>query len=87
MINDETDSIGMYDYFRSHAIISDETNDQIHKYCDFSPNVTDQSNECNTANEIVDRDLQHIDIYNIYAPLCMNKNLTSKPKPTVYLYS
>ncbi|KAL8227827.1 hypothetical protein R6Q57_015411 [Mikania cordata] len=80
VINDETDNIGMYDYFHSHFLISDETNDQIHKYCDFSPNATKQTDECNKATKEAEHDTNNIDIYNIYAPLCLNANLTSKPK-------
>ncbi|KAI3744026.1 hypothetical protein L1987_57098 [Smallanthus sonchifolius] len=81
VINDETDIVGMYDYFHTHALISNETRDQIRKQCDFSPNVTKQTDECNKVTDHVDRDLDdHIDIYNIYAPLCLNQNLTSSPK-------
>ncbi|MFS8027477.1 putative carboxypeptidase D [Helianthus anomalus] len=81
VINDETDNIGMYDYFHTHAVISDETSNQIHKFCDFSPNVTEPTDECkkaiHEAEHIFNTD---IDIYNIYAPLCWNNNLTSRPK-------
>ena len=87
MINDETDDLGMYQYFGSHALVSDETSAQIHKYCDFSPNVTRQSAECNKATDVVNSNLQNIDIYNIYAPKCIKPYLTSSPKPTVNLYS
>ncbi|KAI3448852.1 hypothetical protein Pfo_005517 [Paulownia fortunei] len=82
VINDETDVKGMYEYFGSHALISDDTTDQIMKYCDFSPNATKQSDECNVAANEADRNVNHIDIYNIYAPLCLNSSLTDKPKKT-----
>ncbi|XP_071708836.1 serine carboxypeptidase-like 40 [Rutidosis leptorrhynchoides] len=81
VINHQTDESGMYDYFATHALISDETSDQIHKYCDFSPNVTHKSDECNDAIESADRIVFKIDVYNIYAPSCLNGNLTSIPKP------
>ncbi|KAJ9563919.1 hypothetical protein OSB04_009079 [Centaurea solstitialis] len=80
VINDATDLIGMYDYFGSHALVPDETIDQIQKYCDFSRNATTQPNECNKANDDANGDLENIDIYNIYAPSCRNENLTSTPK-------
>ncbi|KAI3719621.1 hypothetical protein L6452_20523 [Arctium lappa] len=80
VINDYTDSIGMYDYLGSHAIVSDDTIDKIRKYCDFSANATSQSNECDEANIDANGDLANIDIYNIYAPLCRSENLTSRPK-------
>ncbi|XP_076883797.1 serine carboxypeptidase-like 40 [Bidens hawaiensis] len=81
VINDETDSIGMYDYFHTHALISDETREQIQKHCDFSPNATEGNAECKKVTDHVDNDLyEKIDIYNIYAPKCLNYDLTSKPK-------
>ena len=75
----------MYQYFGSHALVSDETSAQIRKYCDFSPNVTTQSAECNKANEDVNRNLENIDIYNIYAPICLDPNFTLIPKPASHV--
>ncbi|KAK8639821.1 hypothetical protein V6N13_138188 [Hibiscus sabdariffa] len=78
VINDETDSKGMYDYLGSHALISDETVDGINKYCSFSSEET--STECDAVNEEIARDIYYLDIYNIYAPLCHNSSLTVIPK-------
>ncbi|PIN27143.1 Serine carboxypeptidases (lysosomal cathepsin A) [Handroanthus impetiginosus] len=83
VIDDESDVKGMYEYFGSHALVSDETTEQIMKYCDFSPNATKQSEKCNEAAEAVGRNINHLDIYNIYAPLCSNSSLTDKPKKTL----
>lgn len=81
VINDETDVKGMYDYFVSHALISDETAYKIKKYCNFENNSeADPSNECNAATEEADQDIYFLDIYNIYAPLCHNSSLTVLPK-------
>ncbi|KAL8171499.1 hypothetical protein V2J09_023303 [Rumex salicifolius] len=81
VINDETDEMGMYEYFWTHALISDQTRNTIIKTCDFSPSSSSQSKECiNAANE-ADIGVNYIDIYNIYAPICLNSNLTSKPRP------
>ncbi|XP_022770056.1 serine carboxypeptidase-like 40 [Durio zibethinus] len=81
VINDETDVKGMYDYFESHALISDETAYRIQKYCNFaSENNSESSIECNAATDEANRDVNNIDIYNIYAPLCHNSNLTVRPK-------
>ncbi|KAL1559579.1 Serine carboxypeptidase-like 40, variant 2 [Salvia divinorum] len=80
VINDETDTIGMYEYFGSHALVSDETTKQIVTYCNFSPNATTQPDKCNQAAEEADRNVNVIDIYNIYAPLCSNPNLTQTPR-------
>ncbi|KVH97340.1 Peptidase S10, serine carboxypeptidase [Cynara cardunculus var. scolymus] len=68
VINDYTDSIGMYDYLGSHAILSDDTIDQIRKYCDFSSNATTQSDECNQANNDANRDLEHINLQGTIHP-------------------
>lgn len=79
VINDETDSLGMYDYFVSHALISYELSHQIHKHCNFSAGAS-ISNACTKATEAVTNSTTPIDIYNIYAPLCFDGNLTAKPK-------
>lgn len=82
VINDETDVRGMYEYFGSHGLVSDDTTDQIMKYCDFSPSATTQPDKCNEAANKAENDISSIDIYNIYAPLCKNSSLTDKPKKT-----
>ena len=72
----------MYDYFGSHAIISDETAYTIRKYCNFSPDAVTQPNTCIDATNDADFNIEAIDIYNIYAPLCFDGNVTTKPKKT-----
>ncbi|KAM4082325.1 hypothetical protein ACJW30_11G164200 [Castanea mollissima] len=80
VINDETDEKGMYDYLATHVIISDEANNKIQKYCDFSPNATKSSSQCNEGYNLASTSSDPIDIYNIYGPLCHNTNLTVHPK-------
>lgn len=81
VINDETDTRGMYEYFASHALISDEVEAEIQKQCKFTIPESEETDECKMAGSIADYDAHsHIDIYAIYAPLCHNTNLTSKPK-------
>jgi serine carboxypeptidase-like clade 2 len=80
VINDETDTQGMYDYFATHALIPDRVVSQIQKYCDFSPNAGNQSPMCIAALEAVFPNIGNINIYNIYAPLCFSTNITSRPK-------
>ncbi|KAL2491643.1 Serine carboxypeptidase-like 40 [Abeliophyllum distichum] len=80
VINDDTDTKGMYDYFESHALISDGTLNKIQKYCNFSTDSSQESDECIGASNEADTDVNSIDIYNIYAPLCSNTSLTDKPK-------
>ncbi|CAL0310296.1 unnamed protein product [Lupinus luteus] len=78
VINDETDSLGMTDYLASHAIISDHAAHDIKTFCNFSSD--DNPIQCQTARDEYHRDISFIDIYNIYAPLCNNPNLTTFPK-------
>ncbi|KAL5995229.1 hypothetical protein ACLOJK_025287 [Asimina triloba] len=80
VINEETDSLGMYDFFWTHALVSDETIKDMHKYCNFSPEATTQPKKCIDANDEVGTDLSSLDIYSIYAPLCFSSNHTDKPK-------
>ncbi|PSS09967.1 Serine carboxypeptidase-like, partial [Actinidia chinensis var. chinensis] len=81
LINDDTDLVGIYDYLASHAIISDESLYQIKKYCNVGVNATPPSlDKCRAVGNDVYMDLENIDIYNIYAPLCHNANLTQKPR-------
>ncbi|TKY67959.1 Serine carboxypeptidase 40 [Spatholobus suberectus] len=76
VINEETDMPGMYDYLASHAIISDKAA-YVNKACDIS---TKNQSDCDAAEEEVDKDIEYIDLYNIYAPVCKNTNLTALPK-------
>jgi serine carboxypeptidase-like clade 2 len=80
VINDETDERGMYDYFATHALVPDRVVSQIQKYCNFSPKAVNQSSECTAAINVVDPNIDDIDIYNIYAPICLSTNLTVLPK-------
>lgn len=80
MINDETDTPGMYDYFHSHALISDEVALSIQKHCDFSPNENPHSKACSAALIEANETYDILDIYNIYAPVCTDRKLTSSPR-------
>ena len=87
VINDETDAIGMYEYYASHALVSDEITKQVLRYCDFSPKATEQSDKCNEAQQQVDKNTNNIDIYSIYSPLCHNSDLTPKPTKASVTYT
>ncbi|XP_065000588.1 serine carboxypeptidase II-3-like isoform X4 [Musa acuminata AAA Group] len=80
VINDETDSRGIYDFFWTHALISDATVEAIQKYCNFSPNAVEEPPQCIDAAREANQVTEELDIYNIYAPLCFSSNLTSPPK-------
>ncbi|CAI9102938.1 OLC1v1001334C1 [Oldenlandia corymbosa var. corymbosa] len=80
-INDETDSIGMYEYWASHALISQETLKEISNNCDFSPNGT-LTDKCSTITNQTEKLYDEIDVYSIYAPMCLSVGkLTPTPKP------
>ncbi|KVI06659.1 Peptidase S10, serine carboxypeptidase [Cynara cardunculus var. scolymus] len=67
-IDDSTSYEGMYDYYWTHALNSDETNAGINKNCDYvSGNFSDA---CYQYQSQGDGEYGGIDIYNIYAPLC-----------------
>ncbi|GER48688.1 serine carboxypeptidase [Striga asiatica] len=78
-INDEDDIIGMFEYWQTHALISNETLNQILEYCDFCPNVN-LSDKCIKILDRVYDLFDEIDVYSIYAPSCLNPNLTKTPK-------
>ncbi|KAJ4843427.1 hypothetical protein Tsubulata_011685 [Turnera subulata] len=79
VVNDKTDYRGMYDYRGSHALISPENLRRIRRNCKFLPNVND-SNVCIAATKRADAEVNDIDVYNIYGPLCFNQTLTPKPR-------
>ncbi|KAK7404258.1 hypothetical protein VNO78_05002 [Psophocarpus tetragonolobus] len=78
VINEETDTVGLYDYLASHAIISDKAA-YTNKACDLSSSKIKES-ECNAAEEEIREDIEYIDLYNIYAPVCKSDKLTGQPK-------
>ncbi|KAF3956590.1 hypothetical protein CMV_018292 [Castanea mollissima] len=81
-IDDNTGQAGMYDYFWTHALNSDETNAGIHKYCNF---ITDNfSSECDDYQTRGDLETGDIDIYNIYAPACKNAKRKSGQSGSVH---
>ncbi|KAG6406553.1 hypothetical protein SASPL_134157 [Salvia splendens] len=63
---------GSYDYYWSHALISDESHDGIIKYCNFSaPEISDK---CEQALDQADDEIGNIFGYDIYAPLCSSNS-------------
>ncbi|PIA46402.1 hypothetical protein AQUCO_01500143v1, partial [Aquilegia coerulea] len=72
-IDDYTSVLGQYDYFWTHALNSDETNIAIHKSCDSDI----ESPACYTAIDKGDLEQGDIDIFNIYAPLCHDSEISS----------
>ncbi|KAF8668969.1 hypothetical protein HU200_052181 [Digitaria exilis] len=79
VINDETDTKGMYDFFWTHALMSDQAAEGINKYCGNFSAAASNSDKCDSATSEADVDLNDIDIYNIYAPNCQSASLVSPP--------
>ncbi|XP_015972453.1 serine carboxypeptidase 1 isoform X1 [Arachis duranensis] len=76
-IDDNLCTKGMYDYYWSHALSSDESHSGIEKNCDYvSGNF---SNECIKYMNMADVEVGDIDIYNIYAPLCDSSSSSKSP--------
>ncbi|GKV11066.1 hypothetical protein SLEP1_g22352 [Rubroshorea leprosula] len=78
VINDETDAAGFVDYAWTHAIISDQLYNSIKRECDFEQ--ISHSSHCNVDIRGVMQAYNRIDIYNIYAPICLNFLSKSAPK-------
>jgi len=72
-IDDETSQEGMYDYWWSHAVNSDATHAAILKYCDFANETS--SEMCDKVTDKAWDEMGDIDIYNLYAPICLNTGL------------
>ncbi|WCJ41538.1 Serine carboxypeptidase 1 [Euphorbia peplus] len=71
-IDETTSEKGQYDYLWTHALISDETIEAIHKYCSFAGNDTEECFKY-TGKARIEKD--PIDIYNIYGPVCHENTL------------
>jgi serine carboxypeptidase-like clade 2 len=78
LINDWTDNKGTYDFFWTHALISDETVVALNKNCNFTAGAV-SSKLCDDAYRAVGDSVQYIDNYNIYAPRCYSEGLITPP--------
>ncbi|KFK44686.1 hypothetical protein AALP_AA1G290400 [Arabis alpina] len=75
-IDELTEEKGKYEYLFNHALISQKTYDDYQTFC-----VNSSKGVCADAIYSVYFQVeQTIDMYNIYAPKCLNSTLTSKPK-------
>uniref|UniRef100_A0A2N9HL16 Carboxypeptidase n=1 Tax=Fagus sylvatica TaxID=28930 RepID=A0A2N9HL16_FAGSY len=81
-IDDKTGQLGIYDYFWTHALNSDETNAGIHKYCNFDDG--DSSSTCDDYQSKWGEEAGGLDIYNIYAPTCKSSTPKSSPSGSVH---
>ncbi|KAK7847248.1 serine carboxypeptidase-like 35, partial [Quercus suber] len=81
VINDATDLSGMFEYSWSHAIISDKLYNDIVKECDFRSD--NQTRNCGIHIRGFLEAYSAIDIYNIYAPICLTSLSRTSPKLVV----
>lgn len=84
---DETDTKGMYEYYESHALISKETLNRILRHCDFTNNNNNSglSTKCLQGLLESQRAIAALDVYNIYAPVCLFPNNTSSTNQVTQL--
>ncbi|KAI3889818.1 hypothetical protein MKX03_033856 [Papaver bracteatum] len=72
----ETNYTGMYDFFWTHSLISDEANQGIGLYCNFASPYT-ITEKC--KDFLGQADIGDIFIYDIYAPLCPSSPSSAPP--------
>ncbi|KAK1322581.1 Serine carboxypeptidase-like 34 [Acorus calamus] len=75
VLDDETFQTGVIDYAWDHAIISDGLRNDIKKYCNFSNE--EQTRRCHTSMNEFYAVYDIINMYNIYAPTCVDHISTS----------
>ncbi|KAG9450976.1 hypothetical protein H6P81_010941 [Aristolochia fimbriata] len=75
-IEHETGYKGMYDFFWTHALISDETHDGIATNCNFSNESTSTACEEYVLQAL--KSTRNIYMYNIYAPICNSTTATDQ---------
>ncbi|KAL0365432.1 UNVERIFIED_CONTAM: Serine carboxypeptidase II-3 [Sesamum angustifolium] len=68
-IDYEDEMSGLYDYFWTHALMSDEHHDAILNNCNFSSSAS-VSEKCQETMDAADADRGNVFFYDIYAPLC-----------------
>ncbi|CAN0855238.1 Serine carboxypeptidase-like 26 [Linum grandiflorum] len=81
-IDDYHDYKGFLEYAWSHSVISDQQYKDAKQECDFTS--SDWPGTCNDAMSPVFDSYAEIDIFNIYAPVCItNSSASSSPKKTI----
>ncbi|XP_057787447.1 serine carboxypeptidase 1-like [Salvia miltiorrhiza] len=87
-IDDGDNSRGMYEFYWTHALISDEIHRGIAENCNFSSAVT---NICRNYTNQADESIGNVFAYDIYAPLCSSSSslytsISSQDNPRVSDY-
>ncbi|KAL3321479.1 hypothetical protein AABB24_039216 [Solanum stoloniferum] len=79
--NDYYDYKGILEYAWSHAILYDSEYQKAKQVCDFK--VSNWSDTCNDAMQVLWDKYNEIDIYNIYGPKCLVNTSSSSASDTV----
>ncbi|MCD7464211.1 Serine carboxypeptidase-like 26 [Datura stramonium] len=79
--NDYYDYKGILEYAWSHAILYDSEYQKAKQVCDFK--LSNWSNACNDAMQVLWDKYNEIDIYNIYAPKCLVNSSSSSASDIV----
>ncbi|XP_049364516.1 serine carboxypeptidase-like 34 [Solanum verrucosum] len=77
LMDDETDQKGMIDYAWDHAVISDHLYDSIKRVCNFS--LKPVGDDCDNLLNQYFAVYKILDMYNLYAPNCVNSNFSTLP--------
>lgn len=78
LLDDDTDQTGMIDYAWDHAVISDRVYHDVKTKCNFSIEPTTAA--CNGALREYFAVYRIIDMYSLYAPVCVNQNVSGTYK-------
>uniref|UniRef100_UPI001CB97424 serine carboxypeptidase II-3-like n=1 Tax=Erigeron canadensis TaxID=72917 RepID=UPI001CB97424 len=88
LINDISDTRGLVDYAFSHALIADDTHEEVHREC--SAGVINKSDSCRGAFMNFLLEIGSINYLNLYSPQCqpslMNHPPTGHSDPCDLLY-
>lgn len=71
VMNSETDFIGTFQYAWNHALISDQLYERVIGSCNVSKLNVDF---CNDLEDKIYNEMGNIDIYSIYAPICIDNS-------------
>ncbi|TVU33797.1 hypothetical protein EJB05_15605, partial [Eragrostis curvula] len=84
-VDDWSDTKGIFDFYLSHALISDEMADRVAKHCDFTDGA-DWDVTCLQVQGEVQSFQQEIDVDNIYGPICHSGTLIERYDPCTDTY-
>ena len=84
-VDGNTNTKAKFDYYWSHALISDEAYENIKSKCNFANKI--YTAECDAALMSAHAEMGDLDPYNIYAPLCQGPSNATNITRSVSFYS